>query len=229
LPTGYQEWRRLLFLHWPVAPEVLRPLVPSSLSLDLYASAAYVSLTPFFIQAARPIGVPRCLGWAFLETNVRTYVHIQGREPGVYFLSLHAASLLATLGARASLGLPYEYAQGQERRSEAGVDYHLQRCAGRGPACRVRYQPGELVGLAEPGTLDFFLIERYLLHVQRGPSLWTVQVHHQPYPLQQVRVLELEDELVQADGLPRPTGTPLAHYSPGVDVEIFPPTVRLAV
>src|SRR5919201_2736843 len=111
LPTGYQEWRRLLFLHWPVAPEVLRPLVPSSLSLYLYASAAYVSLTPFFIQAARPIGVPRCLGWAFLETNVRTYVHIQGREPGVCFLSLHAASLLATLGARASVGLPYEYAQ----------------------------------------------------------------------------------------------------------------------
>src|SRR3712207_8210884 len=44
---------------------------------------------------------------SFLEANVRTYVHVDGREPGVYFFSLDAASLLAVLGARVGLGLPY--------------------------------------------------------------------------------------------------------------------------
>jgi uncharacterized protein YqjF (DUF2071 family) len=228
LPAGFQEWRRLLFVHWRVPPEALRPLVPPGLSLDLFDGAAYVSLTPFVVEAARPFGAPRRLGLAFLETNVRTYVHVQGREPGVYFLSLDAASWLAVLGARLSLGLPYLYARSHERRSAAGVDYRLQRCAPGAPGCHVRYQPGEVLGSAEPGTLDFFLVERYLLHVQRGPSLWTVQVHHRPYPLQRARVDALKETLLQADGLAQPTGAPLAHFSPGVDVAIFPPRVRLA-
>ena len=44
-------------------------------------------------------------GLEFLETNVRTYVHRDGREPGVYFFSLDAGSLAAVLGARAAFGL----------------------------------------------------------------------------------------------------------------------------
>src|SRR5947209_2150015 len=106
IPAGYQEWRRLLFLHWPVAPEVVRPLVPARLSLDLYDGIAYISLIPFWIQAARPIGAPRALGLSFLETNARTYVHRDGREPGVYFFSLDSTSLASVVGARLSVGLP---------------------------------------------------------------------------------------------------------------------------
>jgi uncharacterized protein len=209
-----------------VPPAALRPLVPPGLTLDLYDGAAYVGLVPFRVQAARPLGAPRALGLAFLETNVRTYVHVRGREPGVYFFSLNAASLLATLGARLGLGLRYVYARGRERRSAAGVDYWLRRGAGRGPACHVRYRPEAPLGSAEPGTLDFFLVERYLLHVRRGPSLWTVRVHHRPYPLRRAHVLELADELVAADGLPERRGAPLVHFSPGVDVAIYPPRVR---
>jgi hypothetical protein len=88
VPAGYQEWRRLLFVHWPVSTNVLRPLVPRVLSLDQFEGVAYVSLTPFVVQSARPLGVPRNLGLAFLETNVRTYVHLEGGQPGVYFFSL---------------------------------------------------------------------------------------------------------------------------------------------
>jgi uncharacterized protein len=226
LPAGYQEWRRLLFLHWPLPPEVVRPLVPPSLSLDLFEGAAYLSLTPFLVQCARPLGVPRRLGLTFLETNVRTYVHIRGRQPGVYFLSLDSTSLISVLGARSALGLPYIYAHGRERRAADGVDYRIRREAGGRPECHVRYRVGGPLEAAEPGTLDYFLIERYLLHVQRGPTLWAVRVNHHPYPLQQVRVLELEDALVQADGVRGLPAGPLAHFSPGVDVAIFPPTVR---
>lgn len=227
-PVGFQEWRRLLFVHWPVPPAVLRPLVPPSLSLDLFDGRAWLSLVPFVVQAARPIGAPRRLGLVFLETNVRTYVHLGGCQPGVYFFSLDAASWLAVVGARASLGLPYVYARGVEHRSSAGVDYHLWRRARGRPAVHVRYQPGPPLGRAEPGTLDFFLVERYLLHVQRGPSLWTVQVHHPPYPLEHVTLDTLEDTLAAADGVPLPPPAPPAvvHFSPGVDVAIFPPRIR---
>jgi uncharacterized protein YqjF (DUF2071 family) len=192
------------------------------LSLDLYDGAAYLSLTPFVVQAARPIGAPRRLGLKFLETNVRTYVHVDGHEPGVYFFSLDAASAIAVLGARLSLGLPYFLARGRLR----GSDYRIRRLGRARATCHAVYAPGPPIGYAEPGSLDFFLVERYVLHVRRGPSLWSVRVHHRPYPLQHVQVRRLTESLVAADGLPPPGTRPLAHFSPGVDVGIFPPRVR---
>ena len=226
-PAGYQNWRSLLFLHWPVSVEILRPLVPAQLDIDLYDGVAYLGLTPFAVRAARPLGAPKALGLRFLEVNVRTYVHVDGREPGVYFFSLDAASLLAVLGARLTLGLPYFLARIRARRRRGVVEYAARRLFGRRPRLAVRYEVGEPLDASRPGTLQHFLLERYLLHVERWGKLWTVQVHHTPYPVQRARVLALDDELIAADGLPEPDGLPpLVHYSPGVDVEIFLPKVR---
>jgi uncharacterized protein YqjF (DUF2071 family) len=225
LAIGHQEWRRLLFLHWSVPAEALRPLVPRCLSLDTYGGTAYVGLVPFFVQAASPLRAARAFGLEFLETNVRTYVHVGGRDPGVYFFSLDAASLLAVLGARVAFGLPYFHARMQERRAIGEVEYSMRRFSGTQPAMYVRYQTGVSIGSAQPGTLEHFLIERYLLHVQRGPTLWTVQVHHRPYPLQQARLVEARDQLVGAAGITVPNELPLVHYATGVDVEIIAPRI----
>src|ERR671932_2770632 len=81
-PIGYQRWHSLLFLHWPVPETALRPLVPPELSIDLHDGVAYVGLIPFVVEQARPAGVPPPLGLRFLETNVRTYVHVAGRNQG---------------------------------------------------------------------------------------------------------------------------------------------------
>jgi uncharacterized protein len=223
LAAGRQEWRRLLFVHWPVPADLLRPRIPPALTLDLYEGTAWLSLVPFVVEAARPIGVARRFGLRFLETNVRTYVHLAGRRPGVYFFSLDAASLLAVAGARVALGLPYFYAQGYEKRCAAGIDYRLRRRTAGRPGCHLRYTPGEPLVSAEPGSLDFFLVERYVLYVQRGPTLWATQVHHSSYPLRGVAEIEVEDTLASADGLPPLAGASLSHFSPGVDVDIFPP------
>ena len=226
-PVGYQDWRALLFMHWPVPVEALRPLVPARLSLDLYDGVAYVGVIPFAVLRLRGLGMPSRLGLDFLETNARTYVHVDGRDPGVYFFSLDAASWLAVLGARAGFGLPYFHARMRFRREGRSVDYTMQRTSGRRPRHTVRYEVGELLGASAPGTLEHFLIERYLLHVERGGTLWTVQVHHAPYPVQRARVLEVHDELVAAAGLPPPDGPPpLVHWAAGVDVETFAPKPR---
>src|SRR4051794_21833802 len=110
LAAGYQNWRDLLFVHWPVAASELRQLVPRTLELDTYDGTTYVSLVPFRVEAARPVGAPLHVGLQFLEVNVRTYVRSQSGHPGVYFFSLDATSLLAVLGARVGLGLPYFWA-----------------------------------------------------------------------------------------------------------------------
>jgi len=226
-PIGCQRWHSLLFLHWPVPEAVLRPLVPRELAIDCYDGVAYVGLIPFAIEQARPNLGPLPLGLAFLETNVRTYVHVDGKDPGVYFFSLDAASRLAVAGARLGFGLPYYHARMQMRAHDGVVDYALRRLTGRRGDLALRYAVGAPLGPAVPGTLEHFLVERYLLHVRRRDGLWTTQVHHRPYPLYQARLLALRERLLPADGLPPAAGPPsLVHYASLVDVDVFAPRRR---
>ena len=44
---GYQQWRSLLFLHWPVPIDLLRAVVPPSLEIDTWNGGAYVGVVPF--------------------------------------------------------------------------------------------------------------------------------------------------------------------------------------
>src|SRR4051812_7298329 len=204
--AGYQNWRQLLFVHWPVSAPELRPLVPGRLTIDEFEGSAYVGLVAFVVEAARPVGAPPRVGLRFLETNVRTYVHVDGREPGVYFFSLDAASLLAVVGARLGFGLPYFHARMRMRARDGTVNYAMRRLTGRRGGLRVRYQVGDYLGPSAPGTLEHFLIERYLLHVRRWNGLWSTRVHHHPYPVHRARVLHLEESLLAADGLPPAPG-----------------------
>src|SRR5687768_15954742 len=84
-PRGYQRWRDLLFLHWIVPEPALRAVVPPALEIDTHDGNAYVGVVPFAMLGVRPAWLPERLGFDFLETNVRTYVHVGGRDPGVYF------------------------------------------------------------------------------------------------------------------------------------------------
>src|SRR5215213_9215217 len=95
-PVMYQVWSHLLFLHWAVPVAALRPLVPPGLEIDTFDGRAYVGLIPFTMTGVRPAGIPAIPGFSDAhEVNVRTYVHRDGRDPGVWFFSLDANHLLA--------------------------------------------------------------------------------------------------------------------------------------
>lgn len=87
----------------------------------------------------------------------------------------------------------------------------------------MRYGPAGPVAEAVPGTLEHFLVERYLLYAHSGRHLYRGQVHHQAYPLQAAKVDELEEDVLAADALPPGRGAPLAHYARVVNTEIFAP------
>jgi uncharacterized protein len=217
---GWQRWRKLLFMHWPVPVDAMRAAVPESFDLDLHEGTAYVGVVPFAMEGVRPRILPELAALDFLETNVRTYV-VRNGEPGVYFFSLEAASRLAVLAARAAFSLPYHHARMQLHES-AGIVRYVTRRAGSGAHHDVRYRVGEHLGASKPGTLEHFLLERYLLFTERGTAVLRGHVHHVPYPAHRAEVLDVQDLLVEAAGLPGVTGLPLhAHYSPGVDVEVF--------
>jgi uncharacterized protein YqjF (DUF2071 family) len=202
----------------------LRSLVPPRLSIDTFEGRAYVGLVPFTMNNVRPLvplpGVPGAAD--FHETNVRTYVHLDGAGPGVFFFSLEAASRLAVWAARTFFHLPYHHARRSRSQDGDTVSYRSQR---RGPGhagLHLRYRIGDPLPQSQPGSLQHFLAERYLLYTPHpSGTLLRGQVHHSPYPLKQAQVLELDEDLLAAAGIPR-TGPPLPPlYSPGVDVDIF--------
>jgi uncharacterized protein len=225
-----QDWHHLLFLHWSIPAEQLRPSLPTGLELDLYEGRAYVGLTPFTMTGVRPAWIPPIpFVSSFHETNVRTYVHAGGRDPGVWFFSLDASSTLAVIAARTLLGLPYRCAQIDMAFERAAlqaapvIDYKLRRrWPGPTPAsCAVRYAPRGPVSSAVLGSLEYFLVERYVLYNAARGQLYRGRIHHAPWPLQGADVPALDETLLAAAGIARPDEPPLAHYGREVRVEIF--------
>ncbi len=227
----HQNWHHLLFLHWEVPPEELQRLIPPELMIDTFDGKAYIGLVPFTLTGVRPVLTPP-LPWisAFHEVNVRTYVHHQGREPGVWFFSLDASSAIAVAAARAAYKLPYFLSQIEFFASKEPVptiDFTAHRDDPRGatPAnVRVRYQPMEgIVTQAAPGTVEYFLIERYILYAtDEKHHLHRARVHHQPYPIQRADVSDLEETLIWAAGVRRSQTHPLRHYASEVNVRVYP-------
>lgn len=218
--AGYQRWRSLLFMHWSVPIDIMRNLVPDELELDLYDNQAFVGVVPFEMEGVRPWWWPEACALRFLETNLRTYVICDGK-PGIYFFSLEANSRLAVYGARMGWGLPYYYARAGVKRSDEVTSYETARLKG-GAWHSVRYRVGDELAESQPGTLQHFFLERYLLFVRRGGRIYSGQVHHVPYPAFDATVLDVKDELIVAAGFPAVTTQPAySHFSPGVDVEVF--------
>ena len=220
-----QSWSHLLFLHWVLPAETLQALIPSGLEIDTFEGNAYIGLVPFTMIGVRPSWAFSVPGLSnFHEINVRTYVHRDGRDPGVWFFSLDAAQSIAVRIARSFWTLPYHFARMSLSHKEDGtVDYRSERLW-PGPlpaACKMIYRPEGSPQASQPGTLEHFLAERYFLYAQGRRSLLRGQVHHTPYPLQNATVISLDESLVSASGFTKPNEEPLAHYASRVDVRIY--------
>ncbi|MEP6755854.1 MAG: DUF2071 domain-containing protein [Chthonomonadales bacterium] len=222
-PVMYQNWSKLLFIHWVIPVEVLRPLIPPSLEIDTFDGQAYIGLVPFTMTGIRPKGLPSFPPISdFHEVNVRTYVHYQGQNPGVWFFSLDAANLLAVKIARGWFHLPYNHAKMSLSQSGNEIDYRSERLPDRRANCKIKYRIEATPAPAKPDTLDHFLVERYILYTENRGRLVSGQVNHTAYPAQGATLLEFEESLIAANGIARPDAPPeTVHYAEGVKVEIF--------
>lgn len=219
-------WHDLTFLHWRVPVSALRPRIPSSLEIDTFDGDAFIGVVPFTMTDVRPWWAPPLPGSNnFHETNVRTYVHRAGRDPGVWFFSLDAASIWAVLAARWIWHLPYHHARMSLEKGDGLVRYESTRNWPKPlpGTCRVIVRPVGEPRASHVGSLEHFLAERYFLYTTaRDGSLRRGTVHHTPYPLQPAEVIEVDETLIAAGGVERPAGPPpLAHYASTVAVEIF--------
>jgi hypothetical protein len=228
---GYQRWSDLLFVHWRLPAEVVAACVPRQLSVDTWDADAWVGLVLFQMSGVRPWwACPMPWLSSFPETNLRTYVRFRGGEPGVWFFSLEAGNPIAVWVARRLWSLNYFWAQMQIDRRGRSIRYASRRrgsdsTVGTCIAAEVETDTGASAAFrAASGTLEHFLIERYLLYSCFGEgSLFEGRVRHTPYPLCNARLTHCDENLVAAAGLPAPTAPPChVIYSPGVSVEILP-------
>ena len=219
-----QTWEDLLFAHWRVDADALRPLVPEALRLQTYDGAAWLGVTPFRITGLRLRGtlpLPRVS--KFLELNVRTYV-TAGGKPGIWFFSLDASSQLAVEAARRTYKLPYFRARISVARRDGWIEFDSSRADSRSTprVFSAHYRPAGEEFAAEPGSLEEFLAERYCLYAvdERG-RLYRAEIHHAPWPLQPAEA-RIELNTMAPEGIELPDEQPLLHFAGVQDVVIWP-------
>ncbi|MGQ3013406.1 MAG: YqjF family protein [Flavobacteriales bacterium] len=218
LPAGrwsyYQEWNRVLFLHWKVAPELLQPHLPAGLPADLYEGQAWVSLVAFTMEHIRPRLLP---AFSFIsdfhEINLRTYV-THKNKPGVYFLNIEAGKALSAQVSRALSGLPYEKSE-IVRKTDATRHIHRSVFQRKGFYLNADLQ---LRGTQESRTaLDSWLTERYCLYQEQNGRLYSYDIHHAEWPLRRIEISDIQlDYHIGALHFQYPAD--LVHYSDGVQV-----------
>jgi len=218
----HQRWDDLGFFHWRVDPAEVQRRLPRGLTVDCFGDATYLGVVGFQMNAVRPAYLPP-LPWLsyFNELNVRVYARDGSGEPGVVFLSLDCDRWPAVEIARSQFALNYQHAR-MRHRCTAGT--HTLDCRRRGETetARLAWRPLGTPTVTAPGTLEFFLAERYNFFTEKDGQLLRGQVHHAPYPLQSAEVVAWSEAPVAWDGFPVTHRPPdLAHASPGVSIEAF--------
>jgi len=190
LPSGRwmmgQTWEDQLFAHWRVPVERIRDYVPAGLEIEEYEGTGWVGITSFRATALRARGtlpMPRLS--SYLELNVRTYVRAADGKTGVWFFSLDASSRLAVEAARRIYRLPFFHARMTLEPTGEWIDVDCARLGERGKVFSGRYRSAGDVVEAEPGSLEWFLTERYCLYASdRHDALYRAEIHHELWPLQ---------------------------------------------
>lgn len=235
--TMAQRWNDLLFAHWPIPLAVTQALVPPSLEVDSFDGSAWASVVPFWMDNIRTripgqqtnkfsLAIP--FVDAFPELNLRTYVLSRktGR-PGVFFFSLDAGSSLAVLGARTLFHLPYFRASMARSTSptDGSVEYRSRRTL---PHRSVQFEAsyrslGRRIspGPSQPGSLEYFLTERYCLYTTFAGRVLVGNIHHLPWTLEAAEAEIRINELPRAHGLTLPDRPPILHFSRTLDVYVW--------
>lgn len=222
-PLMHQTWGKLLFMHWRIDEKLLRPLIPESLEVETFDGSAWIAIAPFTMWDIRafPPFIPPIPGLnSAHELNVRTYVNYN-HIPGVWFFSLDCNSAVAVLGARTFFHLPYYNAEIKLEQDGQLIDYALKRKDDPPAAFEASWEIGDKLPYSHPGSLEFFLTERYCLYSEDDGKLFRARIHHQPWPLQKAELRSFESSMIESQGLPTPKGDPLLHYCEELSVEIW--------
>lgn len=219
-----QTWHDLLFMHWPVAIEQLRALIPAQLEIESCEGSGWVGVVPFRMSGIRAHWLPPIPGTsAFPELNVRTYVR-SGDKPGVWFFSLDAANALAVAGARRFYHLPYFRARMHAKSGPNGeiqYDSHRIHSGAASADFRACYRPLGDPSRAKQGSVEYFLVERYCLYTATRGRIFCGEIDHAPWALQLAEAEIEVNTMAAASGITLPASNPLLHFVRRQEVRVW--------
>ncbi len=208
-PFLFADWERVLFLHFAVPPELLRPYVQAPLELDLYRDQACVSLVALTMRQFRPCR-RASVAWCFRPIasqrflNLRTYVRC-GDEPGALFLRGWLSQPFGWGLPSGLFGLPYTFAA-------CDYQHHPEKgnCRGKVTTAAGRFAYRSAVGPyrldqgvhesdscssvlpCEAGSLCEFALERYAGFFYHGNQPRIFRAWHPPWQQMPLEV-KIED------------------------------------
>jgi uncharacterized protein YqjF (DUF2071 family) len=219
-------WEDLLFEHWPIAPELLRPLIPAGLELETFDGSAWIAVVPFRMTGVRPRATPP-LPWLsdFPELNVRTYV-TAGGKPGVWFFSLDADQPVAVATARRLFHLNYRWAEMSCERAGEAIAYRSRRRrdGGKPAEYRANYWPLPSSVPTPRGSLADFLVNRFCLYaVDKQGNVYRGEIDHGPWPLFEAAAEVTRDTMTAPLGFDLPAKEPLRWFARRLEVVAWLP------
>jgi uncharacterized protein YqjF (DUF2071 family) len=189
-PALRMQWKQLLFLHWSWDAREIQGTLPDGLFVDTFDGKAWLAIVPFFMRRVHPMGLP-CLPW------LSNFVEL----------------------ARRFFHLNYVHARIEARIDTHNVCSYKARRHGIAEAS-FRYGPSGAKAPARPGSLEFFLVERYVLFSGgRIRQLSAGRVHHVPYRIGPAALEKWSFIPAMADGFKRPAG-PADHVMVAEDIEV---------
>ena len=222
-PVMQQTWENLLFLHWPIDPALLRPLIPEPLQIDTFEGQAWIGITPFALTNLHLNQLPPIPGLsAFNELNVRTYVHHRD-YPGIWFFSLDASKLIPTLAARLFFMLPYYKAEIAFDQTNGKYQFALHHSGSPTASFEANWRVGLRLRDPDVDSLAFFLVERYCYFAIDQGTVYQTRIYRHPWILEEAFVEDLTSKMLAPLGLPDPTIAPLAHFSRSMPVDVWQP------
>lgn len=182
------RWCNLILANYPVADDLLRPLLPPGTDLDRRDGSAWCSLVGFQFLDTRVLGV----GWPgyrhFPEWNLRFYVTLNG-ERGVCFVREFVPQWLVATLARVIYNEPYRAARMtmdvRDSPTELEATYSLDWGGKRHVLCAVGSKPAFRPG--PDSTEHFFKEHSWGFGTSRRGRLIRYEVSHPEWDVYPVR------------------------------------------
>ena len=206
-PLFIAGWENVLMIHFEVDSEALQHDVP--FELHLFDGRAFVSPVAFTMRNLRPCFGGRLAAWLLRPIathdflNIRTYVR-HGGETGIHFLAEWLSNRLAVRLGPATFSLPYRY-------GHTNYHYDWQNSIVQGRVVdaisRDKFQyHGELSVPAdftscEAGSLEEWLMERYIAFNSAGGRMRSFRVWHPPWQQCSVNAEIHDNELLKKNWL----------------------------
>jgi uncharacterized protein YqjF (DUF2071 family) len=204
---------------------MLRPLISDAFEIDTFEGQAWIGITPFRVEEIRVGPLPAIPGLSsFNEVNVRTYVVHKG-VPGIWFFSLDASMLAATIAARLFFALPYFLANIEFKQETQRFSFASDRIGPPRAELRASWKTGNRLRDPDSESLAFFLVERYCYFAIENGSVHQTRIYHHPWILEEAEVIDLSTTLLNASGLPAPASRPLTYFSRALPVDIWAPQI----